>query len=91
MKVYEFFKSHGPAAWCQGQSAIGEDGRWAGYDSPKAVAWCLAGRIWVEYGNDHKRVERRVFDLLGRRESVAEYNDTHAFEEVLEFCLVNGI
>jgi hypothetical protein len=34
--------------WTKGGNAHSEDGTWVGYESPRAVCWCLRGALWLE-------------------------------------------
>lgn len=73
--------------WCQGASAVDEQGVVVDPRSPQAARWCLTGAIIAAYPEDiHQR--EMVSDSLAKTPAslMAHWNDTHGRtqKEVIE-------
>ncbi len=85
-----------PKRWCQGHSAALSDGSPTFSQDDQAVAWCVAGAIWVVYGAREKMPGRdetaftALFRVIGVT-SPGSFNDTHTHAEVLDAVRRAGI
>ena len=83
MKVKDFLTED---KWIQKFGAINSEGVWVSANDESAVKWCLIGAIYKCYELFPLKVANKVYDHLRATvgcSSIATFNDTHTYEEVI--------
>jgi len=77
-----------PKRWTKESYARTHTGRRTPFNHSAAVCWCLLGGIGFVYGNGTLATDARVAlkELLPENVGLAQFNDCHTHEEVLDLC-----
>ena len=79
--VVELFQGH-PERWTQTATARRADGTETEADDPQAVSFCIVGGCQRVYGIGKAAAAiLKIRDFCGTA-TVAEYNNTHSFEDI---------